>query len=82
MAEAGVVTIVWPDGRSSRAAAGEAWLAAASRAGQMIPSACRTGSCGACEIEVNGVVTRACIITVPSCPGQTLEVRESVDPYW
>jgi len=82
MAEADGVTIVWPDGRSSRAAAGESWLAAANRAGQTIASACRMGSCGACEIEVNGVVTRACISTVPPCPGRTIEVRESVDPYW
>ena len=26
-----------------------------------IPTGCLTGSCGACEIEVNGEIVRACI---------------------
>jgi len=81
MAE-GPLQIRWPDGSRSEAVAGEAWLEVARCAGQVIPSACRVGSCGACEIEVNGIVTRACIAVVPACPGRCLEVSLACDPYW
>lgn len=82
MADPAPQTIHWPDGSRSLAPAGESWLVAAQRAGQLIPTACRVGSCGACEIEVNGVVVRACIAQIPSCPGRSLEVQPSCDPYW
>lgn len=74
--------IRWPDGSSSEAQAGEAWLEVARRAGQVIPTACRVGSCGACEIEVNGIVTRACIAVIAACPGSCLKVSPALDPYW
>lgn len=77
-----MVTIHWPDGRSSREVAGRAWLEAARAAGQLIPSACLGGSCGACEIEVNGRVVRACIATVPAVSSGQLEVQLATDPYW
>ena len=76
------VEIIWPDGRRSMAAAGEAWLEAAQRAGQTIPTACRGGSCGACEIEVNGTVVRACIAAVPAIRDRPLRVGLAADPYW
>lgn len=82
MAEPQPQTILWPDGSRSLAEAGDSWLEAARRAGQLIPTACRVGSCGACEIEANGVVIRACIAAVPACPGRSLEVRSACDPYW
>ncbi|MFM8275857.1 MAG: 2Fe-2S iron-sulfur cluster-binding protein, partial [Cyanobium sp.] len=60
------VTVHWPDGRSSREIPGRDWLLAAREAGMVIPTGCLGGSCGACEIEVNGQVVRACIATVPA----------------
>jgi len=40
------------------------------------------GSCGACEIEVNGKMVRACISTVPPSKSGGLEVAFATDPYW
>ncbi len=45
-----------------------------------IPTGCLGGSCGACEIEVNGEVVRACIATVPN--KKELNVDFFSDPYW
>jgi ferredoxin len=74
------VTIHWPDGHTSCSEPGCDWLVAARAAGVTIPTGCLGGSCGACEIEVNGQVVRACIATVPakSC----LRVELASDPYW
>lgn len=77
-----LIPIQWPDGRLDQARAGEPWLEAASRCRQTIPTACRMGSCGACEIEVNGVVVRACISSVPAVGARGLQVRLVDDPHW
>jgi aerobic-type carbon monoxide dehydrogenase small subunit (CoxS/CutS family) len=76
------IPIQWPDGRRGQARAGEPWLEVARRCRQTIPTACCTGSCGACEIEVNGVVVRACISTVPAVGTRGLDVRRVDDPHW
>lgn len=76
------VTIHWPDGRTSQEVCGRDWLAAAYAAGQSIPTACLGGSCGACEIEVNGQVVRACIAQVPASRQGVLRVELASDPYW
>ncbi len=76
------VTIRWPDGRETREAVGRDWLAAAHSAGQAIPTGCLGGSCGACEIEVNGQVVRACIAQVPPSRQGGLKVELASDPYW
>lgn len=76
------VTIHWPDGHSSQERVGRPWLEAARAAGQLIPSACLGGSCGACEIEVNGRVLRACIAAVPAARSGCLQVQLASDPYW
>jgi ferredoxin len=76
------VTILWPDGSSTREAPGVDWLVAARRAAQVIPTGCLGGSCGACEIEVNGRVVRACIATVPASRSGRLRVELSCDPAW
>ena len=44
-----------------------------------IPLGCIKGTCGACEIEVNGEVIRAWIETVPE--GKELKVDFFSDPY-
>jgi ferredoxin len=76
------VCIHWPDGQISRATAGEAWLLVAQRAGVLIPTGCLGGSCGACEIDVNGTTIRACIASVPPSRNGTLTVELATDPYW
>jgi uncharacterized 2Fe-2S/4Fe-4S cluster protein (DUF4445 family) len=81
MADAGV-PIAWPDGSRSWAQACDPWLEAAQQAGQWIPTACRSGSCGACEIEVNGIVVRACIAAVPAVGNRLLRVELANDPCW
>lgn len=76
------VTIHWPNGRSTPCATGQDWLLAARDAGVAIPTGCLGGSCGACEIEVNGRIVRACISTVPASGSGTLRVELASDPYW
>jgi len=76
------VQIQWPSGRISRCSSGRDWLEAARDAGFSIPTGCLGGSCGACEIDVNGTTFRACIATVPSSRSGTLRVELSTDPYW
>ena len=76
------VTIHWPDGSRGEVTVGREWLSAARDAGLLIPTGCLGGSCGACEIEVNGKVVRACISKVPaSCSGM-LHVELASDPFW
>ncbi len=74
--------IHWPDGRTTRESPGRDWLLAARDAGVMIPTGCLGGSCGACEIEVNGQVVRACVATVPASRSGELQVSLASDPYW
>jgi ferredoxin len=62
--------------------AGTSWLAAARSAGVTLPTGCLGGSCGACEIEVNGRVVRACIATVPPSRTGQLQVQLACDPTW
>ena len=76
------VLIHWPNGHSSRCQSGHDWLAAARTAGFSIPTGCLSGSCGACEIEVNGTTVRACIATVPASTSGELSVELATDPYW
>ena len=53
------VKINWPNKKSSNCSPGDDWLKAAYDADIEIPTGCLGGSCGACEIEVNGEVVRA-----------------------
>lgn len=76
------VAIQWPDGRRSTTPSGTDWLLAARQAGVSIPTGCLGGSCGACEIEVNGTLVRACIATVPRHPRGELKVTYAEDPHW
>ena len=76
------ITVHWPDGRTTRESIGTDWLQTAADAGVAIPTGCLGGSCGACEIEVNGKVVRACIGTVPPSKSGHLTVEFATDPYW
>ena len=72
----------WPNGLTTQTNVGQDWLVAASEAGVSIPTGCMGGSCGACEIEVNGKVVRACIGSVPAAKSGQLSVEFSADPFW
>ena len=75
------VKINWPNKKSSNCSSGVDWLKAAYDANIEIPTGCLVGSCGACEIEVNGQVIRACIASVPE-EEEELNVEFFSDPYW
>ena len=77
-----MVTIKWPNGIISKVAAGSDWFFEAKKAGIDIPTGCLGGSCGACEIEVNGKVIRACISEIPESKTNLLDVQFSYDPFW
>ena len=74
--------IQWPNNQKTTVKAGESWLIAAQKAGVSIPTGCLSGSCGACEIEVNGEVVRACISLINNSESNDLKVDFSNDPYW
>jgi len=76
------VRIEWPNGKYSIVSQGTDWLETANRAGISIPTGCLSGSCGACEIEVNGKVIRSCISTVPLTKSKIIKVDFSSDPFW
>ncbi len=77
-----IFEIQWPNGKSSKAMAGEDWLTLANQAGIELPTGCLSGSCGACEIEVNGKVIRACISNINPQKETKLKVEFYQDPYW
>ena len=74
--------INWPNGNSSKVTVGTDWLEEAKKAGIYIPTGCLNGSCGACEIEVNGKVIRACVNTIKDSKKSELEVKFFHDPFW
>lgn len=71
-----------PDDLTVDAEVGELMLDVAERAGVFIPTGCLTGSCHACEVEVEGGnLIRACITAVP--PGRAeLTINLFADPTW
>lgn len=76
------VEVSWPSGAQGPVPVGMGWMEAAAAAGLIIPTACLEGSCGACEIEVNGRIVRACIATVPPARSGRLTVELAMDPHW
>ena len=76
------IPVSWPDGHTTQERIGQDWLVAANEAGISIPTGCLGGSCGACEIAVNGTVVRACISTVPPSKSGQLTVDFATDPHW
>ena len=63
------IKIIWPNNVETYAYEGDDWFSIA-KVGLEIPTGCLTGSCGACEIDVNGETVRACISDVgkQNCP--------------
>ena len=54
----------------------------AKKAGLEIPTGCLTGSCGACEIDVNGETVRPCISNISSKNNCSLKISYTTDPFW
>ena len=77
-----IIKISWPNNIETYASEGDDWFATAEKAGLKIPSGCLTGSCGACEIDVNGKTVRACISDIKSKKKCTLKVSLTTDPFW
>ena len=61
---------------------GDDWFLIAEKVGLEIPTGCLTGSCGACEIDVNGETVRACISNIKSQKNCPLKVTLTTDPFW
>ena len=76
------ITIRWPNNTETFASQGDNWFLCAKKAGLEIPTGCLTGSCGACEIDVNGQTVRACISDIKSKNKSILKVSLTTDPYW
>lgn len=82
MAEPKQMQVHWPNGQSTWVISGTDWLEAAREAQVPIPTGCLGGSCGACEISVNGETLRACVAVVPATSGGDLSVEIWTDPTW
>ena len=76
------IKIIWPNNIETFVSEGEDWFTNAEKAGIEIPTGCLTGSCGACEIEVNGKTVRACVSDIKSNKKCFLNVALITDPFW
>jgi Aerobic-type carbon monoxide dehydrogenase, small subunit CoxS/CutS homologs len=76
------IKIRWSNDKETYATDGDDWFSTAEKAGLEIPSGCLTGSCGACEIDVNGETIRACISDIKSNKKSLLNVSLTTDPFW
>ena len=76
------IKIIWPNNHETYVSEGEDWFSNAEKAGLEIPTGCLTGSCGACEIDVNGETIRACIRNIESKKKSPLKVSLTTDPFW
>ena len=76
------VKIYWPNKIISNAENGDDWFLLAKKAGMNIPTGCLTGSCGACEIDVNGETIRPCVTNIESYKNSHLNIELTTDPFW
>ena len=76
------IRIRWSNNTETYVSEGDDWFSSAKKAGLEIPTGCLTGSCGACEIDVNGKTVRACISDIKSNKKCFLKVSLFTDPFW
>ena len=76
------IKIIWPNNLETYASEGDDWFLMAESVGLDIPTGCLTGSCGACEIDVNGDTVRACISNIKGKKNCSLKVSFTTDPFW
>ena len=74
--------INWPNKVLTEANEGDDWFINAKKANINIPKGCLSGSCGACEIDVNGNTIRPCISNIKSSTQKLLNIELTIDPYW
>ena len=82
MKETKNIKVIWPNNKETFVSEGDDWFSAAEKAGLEIPTGCLTGSCGACEIDVNGETVRACISNIKSNKRSQLNISFTTDPFW
>ena len=76
------IKVSWPNNVITFVKEGDDWFLMAEKAGLEIPTGCLTGSCGACEIEVNGEIVRPCITNINPKEEYYLRVTFASDPFW
>ena len=76
------IKIIWSNNNETFVSEGDDWFSSAEKAGLEIPTGCLTGSCGACEIDVNGETVRACISEIKNNNNNLLKVSLTTDPFW
>ena len=76
------IKVLWPNNIETFVSEGDNWCSSAEKAGLEIPTGCLTGSCGACEIDVNGETIRACISEIKNSKKCSLKVSLTTDPFW
>ena len=76
------IKIIWPNKIETYASEGDDWFLEAKKAVIEIPTGCLTGSCGACEIDVNGETLRTCITSIKFYKEDSLKIEFTSDPYW
>ena len=76
-----LIRINWPNNISTEANEGDDWFINAKKANINIPTGCLSGSCGACEIDVNGKTIRPCITNI-EVSNEELNIEFTSDPYW
>ena len=76
------IKVIWPNNIETLVSEGDDWFSSAEKAGLEIPAGCLTGSCGACEIDVNGETIIACISDIKGDKKSTLKVCLTTDPFW
>ena len=74
--------ILWPNKVITNVLEGEDWFLKAKEVGLIIPTGCLTGSCGACEIDVDGETTRPCIEKIKKKKNNLMRVDLTKDPFW
>jgi len=76
-----LIKINWPNNILTEAKEGDDWFITAKKANINIPTGCLSGSCGACEIDVNGKTIKPCITNI-KLSNQKLNIEFTCDPYW
>ena len=74
--------IHWPNNLITTAEEGEDWFLKAQMVNINIPTGCLLGSCGACEIDVNGETIRPCIKNIEFKNNVRLDIEFTCDPFW
>ena len=74
--------IHWPNNSISTAEEGEDWFLKAQMVNLNIPTGCLLGSCGACEIDVNGETIRPCVKNIEFKNNIYLNIEFTYDPFW